>query len=108
MTDREARLFPPLAWVGPVVVTVRSRPVDVEAPQTVEVVWNDVPLGAREMAGEWRDYVFDVPGEAVRLGTNVLVLRFARAPVFRRVRGYGPRETRAAALAWIELRRGKD
>jgi hypothetical protein len=106
VTDTDARLFLSLAWRGPTLVTVRARPLETEAPQTMELVWNEAALGAQEMAAGWGEYRFSVPAEAVRLGTNVFVLRFSRAPVFHRVRGYGPREVRPAALAVIELRRG--
>jgi hypothetical protein len=41
----------------------------------------------------------------VREGTNELVLRFDRAPLFRRTRGYGPHEVRPAAIASITLER---
>jgi hypothetical protein len=105
VTDREARLFLPLARSGALDVVVRARPLETDEPQTMEVVWNDTALGPRPMATEWSEYTFAIPPEAVHVGTNVFVVRFARAPVFHRVRGYGPRETRAAALASIELRR---
>ena len=103
--DRETRLFLPLAWRGRIALTVRARAIETDAPQTVEAVWNDTPLGPQPMAASWGDYRFAVPAEAVQVGTNVLVLRFARAPIFHRVRGYGPREMRPAALASIDLER---
>jgi hypothetical protein len=49
------------------------------------------------------DYRFEIPGELVRRGTNVLVLRFERAPIYRRMRGEGPREVRPAALGTLRL-----
>lgn len=105
VTDREARLFLPLASPGEIVAVVRARALEGHGPQTIELVWNDKPLGPEEMVRAWRDYRVRVPRNVVRAGTNVLVIRFTRAPVFHRVRGYGPREMRAAAIAWIELQR---
>jgi hypothetical protein len=103
--DREARLFLPLAWSGPTRVTIRARPLETEAPQTIEVVWNDAALGPQEMAAPWSEYSFVVPAASVNVGTNVFVVRFSRAPIFHRVRGYGPREMRPAAIASIRLQR---
>jgi len=104
VTDHEGRLFLPLAWQGELVATVRARSIETIG-QTMELVWNDFPLGPEEMVKTWRDYRVRVPASAVRVGTNVVVLRFGRAPVFHRVRGYGPREMRAAAVASIDLER---
>jgi hypothetical protein len=44
----------------------------------------------------------------VKLGTNVLVFRFDRGPIYRRMRDQGPREVRPAALAWITLHRRRE
>jgi hypothetical protein len=104
VNDTDARVFVPMSWTGEAVVTLRARPLETEAPQTIEVLWNDAPLGVQEMPSGWSEYRFALPPPGPRLGTNVLLLRFSRAPVFHRVRGYGPREVRPAALAWIELR----
>jgi hypothetical protein len=57
------------------------------------------------MEPAWREYTFEVPPAAVRLGTNSLVLRFARAPIYFRMRGEGPREVRPAALRVLTLNR---
>src|SRR6185436_20803622 len=95
-----------LDWQGEVIVTVRARPLAGEEPQGLHVAWNDQPVGDAPMAPEWSLYRFHVPAADVRTGTNVLTLAFDHAPIFRRVRGSGPRETRAAALAWVELHRG--
>jgi hypothetical protein len=105
VSDHEARLFLPLSWTGAVVVTVRARAIETAAPQHVEALWNDVSAGRLPMAPAWADYRFRVPATAVRPGTNELVLRFDRAPVFRRVRGEGPKEQRAAMLSSITLHR---
>jgi hypothetical protein len=49
-----------------------------------------------------------VPASAVQAGTNMLALRFDRAPVFHRVRGEGPREVRPAALSTLTLHRSRE
>ena len=95
----------PLRSAGALAITVRARALETDAPQTIELVWNDIALGPQPMVPAWSDYRVDVPAPAVRAGTNIVVLRFARAPVFHRVRGHGPRQMRAAAVAWIDLRR---
>jgi hypothetical protein len=108
VSDREARLFLPLRWTGPIVVTVRARSIETEAPQAMEALWNESPIGRQAMEASWADYRFRVPADLVRLGTNVLVLRFDRAPIFHRVRGEGPREPRPAILASITLARSRE
>jgi hypothetical protein len=57
------------------------------------------------MTPAWADYRFRVPAEAVQLGTNELVLAFERTPIYRRMRGTGPRRVRPAALANLTLHR---
>jgi hypothetical protein len=103
--DREARLFLPLAWDGAVIVTLRARALETAEPQAMEAWWNEVPVGRFPMRPEWADYRFHVPARAVTPGTNVLVLRFDRGPVYHRVRGEGPREVRPAALSTLTLHR---
>ena len=105
VSDREARLFLPVRWSGAVVVTVTARAIETAEPQQVEALWNDVPAGKLPMQPAWADYRFRVPASAVRHGTNELVLRFDRAPVFRRVRGDGPKEQRPAMLGAVTLHR---
>jgi hypothetical protein len=108
VTDREARLFLPLAWDGPVIVTLRLRALETFEPQFMDVSWNDVDVGRSEMRPEWADYRFHVPAGAVRPGTNALGLRFDRAPVYHRVRGAGPREVRPAAVSTLTLHRDRE
>ena len=103
--DRDARLFLPLARPSALVVTIRARALETVEPQFMEVDWNGTLAGRQPMAPAWADYRFQVPGQAVRAGTNELVLRFDRAPLFRRVRGQGPHEVRPAAIAAITLQR---
>jgi hypothetical protein len=106
--DREARLFLPLAWDGAVIVTVRARALETAEPQFMEAFWNEAAVGRLEMRPEWADYRFHVPASAVGPGTNVLVLRFDRGPIYYRVRGTGPREVRPAALSTLTLHRSRD
>ena len=108
ITDREARLFLPLAWDGAVIVTLRARALETAEPQFMDVSWNDVPVGRAEMKPEWGDYRFHVPAGVVRPGTNVFALRFDRGPVYHRVRGEGPREVRPAALSTLTLHRSRE
>jgi len=105
VNDREARLFLPLSWDGAVIVTLRARALETAEPQFMDVSWNDVPVGRFPMRPEWADYRAHVPASAVTPGTNVLVLRFDRGPVYHRVRGEGPHEVRPAALATLTLHR---
>jgi hypothetical protein len=105
VTDRDARLYLPLAWSGPLVLTVHARALETEEPQSVHVLWNETPVGESPMVPAWSDYRFAVPGHLVRPGTNTLALVFDRGPIYRRARGTGPREVRPAALAWITLHR---
>jgi len=105
VTGRYARLHVPLAWRGPVLLRIDARALETLEPQSMTLEWNGVDCGERPMQTAWREYSFEVPAQAVRLGTNALVLRFARAPIFFRVRGQGPREVRPAALSWLTLNR---
>jgi hypothetical protein len=105
--DRYTRIFLPLGFDGDVFVTVRARALETREPQVMEALWNDRSAGRSEMAPEWAEYRFRVPKEAVRLGTNQLVLRFERAPLYYRIRGAGPHEVRPAALSWLRLQRGR-
>jgi hypothetical protein len=106
--DRDARLFLPLARPSAIGVTIRARALETIEPQFMELEWNGRPLGRRPMTTTWADYQFTVPAAAARAGTNEVVLRFERAPLFRRVRGSGPHEVRPAALASITLDRADD
>ena len=105
VTDRDARLFLPVARSAPAIVTVKARALETDEPQTLELLWDEVSLGSQPMVAAWTDYRFHVPAERVHAGTNVLALQFSRAPIYHRVRGSGPREVRPAALASITLHR---
>lgn len=108
ITDREARLFLPMTWDGPVVLTLKARALETPEPQFMDVTWNDTPVGRAEMKPAWADYRFHVPAGVVRTGTNVLALRFDRGPIYFRARGEGPREVRPAALATVTLHRSRE
>jgi hypothetical protein len=105
VAGREARLFVPLAVPEGLLVTVRARPIDTGEPQGMQLFWNDQPAERVLLSPAWADYRFHVPAAAVRAGTNELLLRFDRAPIFHRVRGAGPKEPRAAILAALTLHR---
>ncbi|HVQ31650.1 MAG TPA: hypothetical protein VMV21_18775, partial [Vicinamibacteria bacterium] len=105
VSERYARIFVPLAWRGPLFVRLEARALETREPQELALEWNGVACGALAMEPVWREYAFAVPADAVRLGTNEVVLRFARAPLYFRVRGEGPHEVRPAAVRWLTLNR---
>jgi hypothetical protein len=105
LRGQETLLRLPLAWDGGLTLTRSARALETLEPQAVEAYWNGVTVGRHATTPEWSSYRFDVPASAVRLGTNDLVLRFDRAPIYRRMRDEGPREVRPAALSWITLHR---
>jgi hypothetical protein len=99
----EARLFLATSWDGPVVAAVRARALETRRPQSIELLWNGVSAGRHPTEPRWLDYRFDVPETLVHPGTNVLVLRFERRPIYHRIRGEGPRQVRPAALETLTL-----
>jgi hypothetical protein len=105
VTGRYARLTVPLGWRGPLLVRVEARALETEVGQAMALEWNGRSCGEQGMAPAWREYAFEVPASAVRIGSNELVLRFARGPLYFRVRGSGPRQVRPAALSWLTLNR---
>jgi len=106
--DRDTRFFLPLAWNGRVLLTVRARALETLRPQSMDVQWNGRSLGRQAMTPAWAEYRFRVPADVVHPGTNGLVLAFERAPIYRRMRGTGPRRVRPAALADLTLHRNED
>jgi len=101
----DARLALPLDLTGALIVTLRLSPLESEPPTSVEVLWNEWPVGSARLGPGFANYRFHVSSAAVRRGTNQLLLRFDRAPNFRRSRGEGPRRLRPAALAVLMLHR---
>jgi hypothetical protein len=98
-----ASIFVSVARRSPFVLSVHARALETAAPQAMQVFWNGERLGRQVMAPRWEAHRFRVPLAAVRAGTNRLDLRFERSPVYRRVRGEGPREVRPAALSRIDF-----
>lgn len=103
VTDTEARLFLVSAWRGPVTVGLSARALETLHPQSVELLWNGTSVAKLPTEPRWRDYRFDVPAELVHYGTNTLVFRFERGPIYRRMRGEGPRQVRPALLGTLRL-----
>ncbi len=106
--DRDMRLFLPLLFKGSLVVSVEARALETERPQAMALLFNGHRVGREEMLPAWKVYRFHVPGELVRVGSNELALEFDRRPIFRRVRGVGPRKVRPAALSRLTLHRSSD
>jgi hypothetical protein len=104
--DVQATLFLPLAHDGELTLTLTVLPLETAEPMKMEVLLNEQSLGAQELQPGWRDYRFPAAAGVARRGTNALVVRFDRAPVYHRVRGTGPRQVRPAALAAVTLHRG--
>lgn len=103
VTERETRLFVPLSHPEALTIDVDLRALETEEPQAVEALWNDTPVGRADLPPAWVTRRFHVPRAVVRPGTNILVLRFDRGPIYRRVRGVGPRQVRPAALTSVTV-----
>jgi hypothetical protein len=99
----EAALFLPLAHDGGVVVTLRVRALETPEPMTMQALWNEAVVAEWSVEPRWADYRFRVEAPQVLAGTNSLRLSFDKAPVYRRVRGVGPRRMRPAALSVVTL-----
>ncbi len=107
VTEQDVRLFVPVARPSEVVVSVTARALETLETQAVELTWNDRAAERLSMTPEWRTYRFHVPWDAVRAGTNAMVLRFDRGPIYRRMRGEGPKEVRPAAIETITFHRAE-
>ena len=104
--DVQATLFLPLPWNGETSFTIEALPLEAADPISLELLLNDQSLGRARLEPGWQSYRFIAGTGVARLGTNALVFRFDRAPIFHRVRGRGPRQIRPAALAALTLHRG--
>jgi hypothetical protein len=103
---REARLWLPLRGRGELRVSFEIRAMETETPQIFEVEVNGRSLGRQEILPVWQTVRFVLPEGGWRQGTNEVVLKFEQAPLFFRVRGYGARAYRAAAIRMITFHGG--
>ncbi len=103
---REARVWLPLRGRGELRISFEIRAIETETPQRFDVVINGRSLGPQEIAPAWQTVRFIVPPDAWHEGTNEIVLKFEQAPLFFRVRGYGARVFRAAAIRTITFHGG--
>lgn len=102
---REAKLFLPLRGDGELRISFEIRAMETETPQKFEVFVNGHSLGRQEILPSWQIVRFVLPAGVWHDGTNEVTLRFEQAPHFFRLRGYGARTFRAAALRAITLHR---
>lgn len=102
---REARIALPLRGAGELRISFEIRAMETGTPQKFEVLVNGRSLGQQEILPSWQTARFVLPADAWREGTNDVTLRFEQAPNFFRLRGYGARAFRAAALRAITLHR---
>jgi len=103
---REARLYLPLRGEGELRVSFEIRAIETESPQKLEVFVNGRSLGVQEIRPVWETVRFTLPADARREGTNEIVLKFEQTAHFFRLRGYGPRAFRAAAIRKITFHTG--
>lgn len=104
---REARLWLPLRGHGELRISFEIRAVETEIPQRFEVEVNGRSLGQQEIAPSWQIARFVLPETAWHEGTNEIVLKFEQAPLFFKIRGYGARAYRAAAIRRITFHGGQ-
>jgi hypothetical protein len=103
---REGRLWLPLRGEGDLRISFEIRAIETETPQRFEVMVNGMSLGQQEIEPSWQTARFVLPAAVWREGTNEIVLRFEQAPLFFKVRGYGARAYRAAAIRRITFHGG--
>jgi hypothetical protein len=103
---REARLWLPLRGQGELRISFEIRAIETETPQRFEVEVNGRSLGRQEIAPSWQTVRFVLPETVWHEGTNEIVLKFEQAPLFFKLRGYGARAYRAAAIRKITFHRG--
>jgi len=104
---REARLFLPLRGRGEIRISFEIRAIETETPQKFAVQVNGHSVGQEEIAPSWQTVRFLVPEAAWHEGTNEIVLKFEQAPAFYKLRGYGTRAYRAAAIRKITFHGGE-
>ena len=103
---REGRLWLPLRGRGELRLSLEIKAMESETPQKLEVFVNGISLGQQEIAPAWQTMRFALPAAAWKEGTNEFVLKFEHVSHFFRVRGYGARTFRAAAIRRITFHRG--
>lgn len=103
---REARLWLPLRGQGELRISFEIRAMETETPQKFEVEVNGHSMGQQEIAPTWQTVRFELPVGVWREGTNEIVLKFDQAPLFFKLRGYGARAYRAAAIRMITFHGG--
>jgi len=104
---REGHLWLPLRGRGELRLSLEIRAMETERPQKLEVLVNGTSLGQQEITPVWQTVRFVLPAAAWKVGTNEVVLKFEQTAHFFRVRGYGVRAFRAAAVRKITLHRGE-
>ncbi len=102
---REGQLWVPLRGRGELRLSLEIRAMETEQPQKVEVVVNGISLGNQGIAPSWQTIRFVLPEAAWKEGSNEIVLKFEQVAHFFRVRGYGARAYRAAAIRKITFHR---
>lgn len=98
---REARIWLPLRGEGELRLSFEIRAMETETPQKFKLEMNGRSLGEQEILPSWQTVRFVVPADAWHEGTNEIVLKFEQAPLFFKLRGYGARAYRAAAIRMI-------
>ena len=102
---REGQLWLPLRGRGELRLSFEIRAMETETPQKLEVFVNGISLGTQEIAPEWQTVRFVLPETVWKEGTNEILLKFEQVAHFFRVRGYGPRVYRSAAVRKITFHR---
>ena len=102
---REGQLWLPLRGRGELRLSFEIRAMETETPQKLEVFVNGISLGTQEIAPEWQTVRFVLPDTVWKEGTNEILLKFEQVAHFFRVRGYGPRVYRSAAVRKITFHR---
>lgn len=105
---REGRFWLALRGRGELRVSFEIRAMETDAPQRFEVEVNGISLGLQEIAPTWQTVRFVLPEAVWRQGTNAFVLKFEQAPLFFKVRGYGARAYRSAAIRRVIFHGGAE
>ena len=89
---------------GPMTMTLRANALEWpdKPEQQVEVVINAKSVGTLAISPELRDYKLEVPAGALKIGTNVIELRYRWSVNPNATKGTG--DYRSLAVAWHELK----